>query len=305
MSWKAYPLVFRLKSPLHIGWRKVGNLHQTRPYVTGKVIWAALTARMTRQGFKPPDGIKGETEYIRVGKYLTKEFAFSYFFPALEDKIESALSPKLETGGINYGNLSESEFQYLLLDSYASTALDYSRLDKEEGSLHETDFIRPRTRPFDGEELGLPVYLVGYIFSKNGIDLVETALDKIQLGAERRYGWGRIELKDKKDSIVEPIFHDWQLKSDDSSKPEITAMSDTFLPAHGIAANPDLPSVGSTAKGIIEPLVGRETTDGSYFGRKIADARICWLPGSQVLKDTVVAIGDYGIWQGLTNNTNN
>jgi len=154
--------------------------------------------------------------------------------------------------------------------------------------------------------LGVPVYLVGYLFAKNSIDLFSNALTKIQLGAERRYGWGRIQLANQNlEPTNELIFHRWQLNSYDSIRPEITAKADTFLPAHAIAADSLLPSVGNTVKGVIEPLVGRETNDANYFGRKIARARICWLPGSNVEKNAAMAIGNYGIWEGLTKNTNN
>ena len=45
MAWRAYKIVLRLRSPLHIGRGKVGNLQRTRPYVAGRNLWGALTAR--------------------------------------------------------------------------------------------------------------------------------------------------------------------------------------------------------------------------------------------------------------------
>ena len=48
MAWQKYDLAFQLLAPLHIGYRKVGNLMQSRGYVPGKNLWAALTARLTR-----------------------------------------------------------------------------------------------------------------------------------------------------------------------------------------------------------------------------------------------------------------
>ena len=38
MTWEAYAVVWRLKSPLHAGRGKVGNLQLTRPYVTGRML---------------------------------------------------------------------------------------------------------------------------------------------------------------------------------------------------------------------------------------------------------------------------
>jgi hypothetical protein len=43
-----YHLVLRLRSPLHIGWNKTGNVQRTRSYVTGRNLWGALTMRLTR-----------------------------------------------------------------------------------------------------------------------------------------------------------------------------------------------------------------------------------------------------------------
>ena len=48
MAWTHYRLKFRLISPLFVGFRRSGNLWETRRYVPGKVLWAALTARLTR-----------------------------------------------------------------------------------------------------------------------------------------------------------------------------------------------------------------------------------------------------------------
>ena len=48
MTWRAFEVVLRLRSPMHIGCGKVGNLQRTRPYVTGRVLWGALTMRLTR-----------------------------------------------------------------------------------------------------------------------------------------------------------------------------------------------------------------------------------------------------------------
>ncbi|NJK52088.1 MAG: hypothetical protein HC936_03380, partial [Leptolyngbyaceae cyanobacterium SU_3_3] len=48
MNWRAYRVVFKLKSPMHIGCGKMGNVQRTRPYVTGRVFWGALTMRLTR-----------------------------------------------------------------------------------------------------------------------------------------------------------------------------------------------------------------------------------------------------------------
>jgi len=79
MSWQCYDLIFRLMAPLHVGWRKSGNLQQTRGYVPGKNQWAALTARLTREY---DDGAKGQ-RYVEIGQKVQKHFRFGYLYPAL------------------------------------------------------------------------------------------------------------------------------------------------------------------------------------------------------------------------------
>lgn len=117
MSWKSYRVIFRLYSPLHIGWRKLGNLQQTRHYVTGKVLWGAFTARMTRD--LPELG-----NYECVGARVNNELAFSYFYPAVGERVNA------------WPWDDPDEFAWHYLGSYASTSLDYSRNAAEEGSLH-------------------------------------------------------------------------------------------------------------------------------------------------------------------------
>lgn len=79
MTWKQYRIAFRLLSPLHIGYRKVGNLMQTRCYVPARVLWAALTVRITRDCGK---GCNGK-DYTEIGSNVEKYFHFGYLWPAI------------------------------------------------------------------------------------------------------------------------------------------------------------------------------------------------------------------------------
>ncbi|HEX9926566.1 MAG TPA: hypothetical protein VGD99_28225, partial [Anaerolineae bacterium] len=79
MAWQKYELIFRLLSPLHIGHRKVSNLMQSRSYVPGKVLWAALTARLTRDYDNGRDGQR----YEKIGNKVCQHFRFGYLYPAL------------------------------------------------------------------------------------------------------------------------------------------------------------------------------------------------------------------------------
>ena len=165
MEWKAYQIGFRLISPLHIGWRKSGNLQQTRPYVTGRALWGALTARLTRE--------LRQTNYEEIGTQVDERLAFTYLYPSVESD-HVTLWPWGEDW---------DRFAWTYLGSYVSTALADGR-GAEEGSLHETEFISPRAR--DGKQ----VYLTGYIFVRDdfGELPLSSALSKLQMGGERGYG---------------------------------------------------------------------------------------------------------------------
>ncbi len=80
MTWTPYLVSYKLISPAHIGWKKVGNLQITRPYVTGKTLWGALTARLVRDEKK--------NNYNDIGKKVDDELRFTYFYPSItQDKV--------------------------------------------------------------------------------------------------------------------------------------------------------------------------------------------------------------------------
>ena len=279
MSWTAYKVVFRLLAPMHIGWIKQGNLQRTRPYVTGKALWGALTARLTRD--HPQLG----GDYKNVGQRVHQELAFSYFYPAVGETVD--LWPWGETA---------EEFAWRYLGSYASTALNYSCNTAEEGSLHETEFIAPFTR--DGQ----PVYLIGYIFECQGCTLPwQDVLSRLQLGGERTYGWGRVRLE-KMSSLLsggEKFFVDGLEMTLDGKRPVLQASKDAPLLAHALAAEFQGCQPVSSVRGPVEPLLGRETDPQGRFGAHLPEARICWPPGSTLTADAEIIIGEYGIWAGV------
>ena len=278
MTWTAYKIVFRLLSPMHIGWIKQGNVQRTRPYVTGKALWGALTARLTR------DFPKLGGDYKHVGERVRQELAFSYFYPTIGETVNLWPWEKAD------------EFAWCYLGSYASTALNYDRNTAEEGSLHETEFIAPTTR--DGQ----PVYLVGYIFERQGCTLPwREVLSRLQLGGERTYGWGRVQCPAEEPlpvSAGEPLFGFYAMQLD-RDRPVLRASKDVPLLAHALAAEFQGRRPVSNVRGPIEPLLGRETDPQGQFGASLPPARICWPPGSTLTPHAEIIIGEYGIWEGV------
>ncbi|MGQ9841736.1 MAG: hypothetical protein ACUVR4_14755, partial [Anaerolineae bacterium] len=49
------------------------------------------------------------------------------------------------------------------------------------------------------------------------------------------------------------------------------------------------------ARGLIEPLVGRETSSSAQFGGQLTRAQICWAPGSILGADACLDIQPSGV----------
>jgi hypothetical protein len=276
MTWTAYRVTFRLLSPMHIGWRKLGNLQQTRPYVTGRSLWGALTARLTREL-----GL-GSGGYDKIGKQVDQQLAFTYFYPSTSaDPSTIELWP--------WGD-DWDKFAWTFLGSYASTALENGH-SAEAGSLHETEFIAPYTRTEKS------VYLVGYIFEREDCQLDwRNTLNKLQLGGERSYGWGRVRLEEPCKAVKDNKCFGYELDCEGDHL-LLTAPKDTQLLAHTIVDNADISGNRGGREVAIEPLIGRETRNSSGFGRSFSVPEICWAPGGKVSKDEMFQIQKKGIWK--------
>ncbi len=286
MAWRAYKIVLRLRSPLHVGQGKVGNLQRTRSYVAGRNFWGALTARLARSGH--PDGRPKAKTYADVGERVHEELAFTYLFATTQ-----------RDGAIETWPWDQA-FRYRFLSTYAGTALDYSATSAEEASLHEVECIVPHTR-----DKGKPVYLSGYLFQHEDSDLDwQGALRRLQIGGERGYGWG--DVRKEEISIIGSgpvsLFGTNHIAHLEGPQVRVELAADQPLLAHALAAdfNSEHQAVSVGVQGRVEPLVGRETTPESRFGVHLSAARICYAPGAQTRSDGVAVIGPYGVWEGVT-----
>lgn len=276
MSWQKYSLCFRLESPLHIGYRKVGNLMQTRGYVPGKNLWAFLTASLTRDAGKGFD----RQHYVTVGDEVNKYFRFGYLYPAL---------PKNATEGIHaiddatiYYPWEDDLFDYRFFSSYASTALNYEQLAAAEGMLHEAEFMRPWARPLHDDEQPLPVYLIGDLYVHNNLGPKLTgwrsALNQIQIGGERRYGWGRLRLSH--------LF-------DQGAYEDVTINI-----KKGARSLAHVQIEGVNLIGPVEPMVGWERNPEQTSNKlwRLSSATICYAPGALITSENTFTIDQHGVW---------
>lgn len=281
MDWTHYSLVFHLESPLHIGYRKVGNLMQTRRYVPGKNLWAALTERIVWLAGQGNNAVA----YQKVGETLQKHFRFGYLWPARATEEAGQWIPPTKPH-FPWEENDPAYWDYLYLDGTARTALAGDRRTAAEGALYEVEFIAPYTRE------GQPVYLVGELWVCNDVptpisvnnghtvDLQwEEAIKALQLGGERTYGWGRITLMKcfKDGSTI------WEWKKDREGV--ILKPKNNLLPTHALAVafNEEKPLAG--LQGPIEPWLGWEY-QGQY---RLSKVRILYEPGAKVNNDSFEA----------------
>jgi len=269
MSWCLYEVVFRLQSPLHIGWRKSANLQQTRPYLPGKNLWGALTFQIAQTS--------GHGDYQDTGEKVANQLRFSYFYPsASPDKVE-----------VWPWENDKVEFDWRYLGSYVSAALKSNAADT--GMLHETEYVSPLTR--DGRN----VYLIGYIIEQNGADIKwRGVLNHLQFGGERNVGWGRVELAGEPVK-KEKIFNEYQFCGEEDVPKINIQPQNNFLFSHTLVD-------GVNCRGVLEPLIGRETSSGKKYGNIITPAKLCWMPGGRLVETdlTFEIQPKNGIWKRIS-----
>jgi len=276
MTWQAFYATYELRSPLHIGYHKVGNVQRTRYYIPARNLWGAVTEALTRRGFatevlkkqKPDD-------YQTVGDWVKTHCAFGYWF--IEEH-GTLLAPAYRNGQLCYGPYAPDDFERRYLSAHVTTALDASTTSAEEGSLHEVEFIAPHAYP-DGTRtrMGGYVFLDADAQTHLGTKPAWSSwLETLQVGGERRYGFGQLgcaRIEQYSDSSVDLT----------GGRPRFSIAAGCPLPAHAMV-------VHTQACGGIEPLVGRTTSKSHTFGSALTSAIVCWTPGSVPMDDVKVQI---------------
>ena len=291
-GWHGYRISLKIASPIHCGWRTTGNLKQTRPYVPGSAIWGSLAARLGRDRY--------QGNYDEAEKFVNRSLRFTYLYPSLQqDRVTHW------PWGVSAG-----EFDWLYLNSYVSTALVDGRA-KDDGMLHETEYVSPRAR--DGRQ----TYLTGYFWERGEWDW-ET-WTRAQFGGERTYGWGRVgEVEREALGAGDRIYGTWKVDAEGEEvvvRPAASSGS-LFLPAHIVGATDEQEALFQA--GIAEPWLGRRIhqsaaaakVDGkgqmpvpgelrrSTGGFGLSAARAAWAPGSRFRSgcDQKFQVGEKGCW---------
>lgn len=331
MKWVVYQLLFRVASPVHVGWRRVGNCWQCRPYLPAYPLLCALAARVTESGrrFQADKG----NPYLSSLSWLKEHIRLTYFFPALQENAQLTVFFPFyrEDGGLEYAkrrqgldgkfSLSENdtysaeEFDYLFMDAQSRTALSYPERTALTGALYHFEFLRPFTRRHEGLA-SRPVYLTGYVLideeARNKLlgDAGEKELsfffDHLQVGGERQLGWGLLCLgKHWSCPDGEPFGFDFLgfLLSDIPGVKIKASSGRAMLLAHALPPGGGM--AGISFKGPLEIMVKRESDFEK--GRLCSGCRLSaygrsslFLPGSCVQAEksgVYFKITDEGLWE--------
>lgn len=287
MTWQAHQVVFRLCSPLHIGCSKVGNLQRTRPYVTGRVLWGALTMRLTRDAKNGRGPAVDSQEYLRVGEDVHSSLAYTYFYPAT----------KLGTiYQVAWPWPNEAAMRHRFLSSYSATALTYPQQSAATGMLHEVEFITPHTL-----DTGEPVFLIGYLFAREDCKVSwQAACKRLQFGGERGYGWGSLDFVGADQCADEVLFEGQLVFNGEGDRPTVFSKASDSRPGR-LLAHANISSNRRTS-GHLEPLVGREWRSNNsrnrHAGQHIEYGGMVFSPGSEFYQDQTFSISKFGVWEG-------
>lgn len=305
MTWERLVLCFELLSPFHIGFlpnRPGTVVARTRPYVPGKNLWGAVTARLTPRVWSAPTA----ADYRRVGESLKRQVVFSYL--CVSDGT-SLFTPDYGTNGLSWGGLSDRDFRARFISSQVSTAIEKRSGGAKDNSLHEIEFVRHRVgSPGKPSER---VLLVGMVWlrqggdgdlelSQHGSSVVVNESDifeSILVGGERNYGFGRLQRVTAPKVLAAAVETLWPWPDPATA----TWESGGPLPAHA-PYQPD-----RTFRGEIEIIAGREyghreTAVFQRPGTEIASEGHFFAPGTRIGGDaTRVRLDPFGRLMWLPN----
>lgn len=299
MTWENFELTFDMKTPIHIGYHKIGLLQRTRYYLPGKNLWAAVTAILTPMLIPKPNS----EDYKKIGDFLKNNLIFSYFFIKSDGE---KLIPKFTSKGLMYGSFSEYKFEQNFIFSTPSTAITPGSNATEDGSLHEIEFINNKCKK-SSQKLGLSGNLyvnleekeklslsltnneiVTINYNDSNVDLNNLLENGIFVGGENRYGFGFITLNE----ITRASRTNFKVFK---NEPHIRLNKGKPIEAH--LKLPVEKIEGLEIQGEIEAVSGRDWGKKGA-GRQIGkSAFIAFSPGSIVNKKELFKITAYGVWE--------
>lgn len=318
--WEKVDVVFKLKSPLHIGYMpsKGSVVSPTRYYVPGRNLWGAITKRVTEYLCEKPEA----DDYKKIGRHVMENFRFSYFY--LYDG-RTIYLPRYRDEGLKYGGdggeITESEFERRFIGSRISTAINSDGTAKDE-SLHEIEFINNIFKDENGDIKD--VKIAGCIWVKENakIDGKEVSINdrdkeifiedfniiqEFILGGESKYGFGHIALESvNKIDFLNLAPFKWD------NPEEIKIESDELMVSH-FKYDKNIRFEGNiellTGRGYFDPKRdrngnNRENKDSKTPGGTIYIPEYYFSPGSVVREPRIAKLNWDGTMEVGSNETN-
>ena len=282
--WKRIDIIFKLKSPLHIGYMPFRGsvVSPTRYYVPGKNFWGAVTRKLTEHLFENPDASK----YREIGEKVINNFRFSYFY--LFDE-EIAYLPCYKNNELKFGNgnklIDKFEFEHRFIGSRILTAIDGRSGTAKDESLHEIEFINNSFKDKNGN-FG-DTKIIGCVWVRENAKIDEkniaikedgifigdfNIIEELILGGESKYGFGHVLFS----SINNVRFPMKEKVEDDKIKVEIN--KEESLPAH-FKYEKNIKFMGE-----IELLTGRGYFDPEKLKNDKNNTKIAGNPGGIISK---------------------
>lgn len=305
MAWQYLPLTYRVLSPIHIGNRSVGIIDRTRYYVPAKNFWAAVTASLTTRLYRAQHA----DDYQAVGELVQQRLRFTYFFPAARPAERPSAGlwfylPEYREGHtvyLEYPGKQEVDVEAIFVSSYVSTALDPGRHAAAERLLHEIEYLQPHARiegdcwethlvggvwiALGADPSGMEIRLEGETVLIKGLSI----LDRLTIGGERGYGFGRLQLtEDHADYLG---LRGWDVQEGGPTGLFVVP-PDRSVP---ILAHVKYER-GQVYEGLLEPVVGREWDVDKGSGRFMAQGIVCVAPGGQC-PASAYGVEGRGLWR--------
>ena len=290
MSWTMHRWVWRVVSPLHVGWLPAGAVSRTRLYVPARALWGAFTAELARR----QNPANCQEPYAQKGQQLRQNVRFSYLFPAEQVGHEwLAWLPRYQQKeGLVWERedretLSDHSFRQRLLITQPGTAINPASDTAEEGTLRELELISPWWRSQENGHSPKPVAMVGYLFCRDPalctqLPALCTQLQQVTelfIGGDTRYGLGRLQRQ-----AFEPVSS-FFLRMNMELSGEVPVVEGSLLLAHTYPQR-------FPAAGALECVRGWDTLNNT-----LSHAQCLWVPGSQLPGKSRFCIEAEGYWR--------
>ncbi len=206
MNW--YKLVFRQNQPIHIGYIDWGVVNETQIFIPGWTMWGALT--------KAYNIYKKESLSNNQNLFET----ITCFYPCFNSDGNEVLFPEYKYGEFYLGDYSEDKFRLEFVDVFVSTAVYSHSRQAVENSLHEIEYILPKSKKIKPKDSLKQLYWVGLLgIKEENEQKIKNFLkegQKIFVGGEQKYGFGELELV-KVERIDD--LSSWGIEDDSSLEP--------------------------------------------------------------------------------------